>query len=160
MPWKGAQPRSHLRAPEREGRNRATLPGRAWLGAVATGSRSAVSAHLTEHDGTIVPAFTRRNPRVDDGVYIEPGGGTEADASRCRGLEHARDNHAEIMEKGGQRGPAAVDKREWVDPCIDAHRMKGEDVTGLLYVREDTSALHGMQNTAAVPFNALGDDAP
>jgi len=42
---------------------------------------------------------------------------------------------------------------------VEAHRMKGEVVTGLLYVQEDPSDLHDMQNTVAVPLNTLGDDA-
>jgi len=41
---------------------------------------------------------------------------------------------------------------------VEAHRMKGEVVTGLLYVQEDPSDLHDMQNTVAVPLNTLGDD--
>jgi 2-oxoglutarate ferredoxin oxidoreductase subunit beta len=57
-----------------------------------------------------------------------------------------------------------------LDPAYDAHdkvgalayveaqRMKGEVVTGLLYVQEDPSDLHDMQNTVAVPLNTLGDD--
>ena len=42
---------------------------------------------------------------------------------------------------------------------VEAHRMKGEVVTGLLYVQEDPSDLHDMQNTVDVPLNTLGDDA-
>jgi len=41
---------------------------------------------------------------------------------------------------------------------VEAHRMKGEVVTGLLYVQEDPSDLHDMQNTVDVPLNTLGDD--
>jgi len=41
---------------------------------------------------------------------------------------------------------------------VEAHRMKGEVVTGLLYVQEDPSDLHEMQDTVDVPLNTLGDD--
>jgi 2-oxoglutarate ferredoxin oxidoreductase subunit beta len=36
--------------------------------------------------------------------------------------------------------------------------MKGEVVTGLLYVDEDPLVLHDMQNTVEAPLNTLGDD--
>ena len=41
---------------------------------------------------------------------------------------------------------------------VEAHRMKGEVVTGLLYVEENPADLHDMQNTVDVPLNTLGDD--
>ncbi len=41
---------------------------------------------------------------------------------------------------------------------VEAQRMKGEVVTGLLYVHEDPSDLHDMQNTVDAPLNTLGDD--
>jgi 2-oxoglutarate ferredoxin oxidoreductase subunit beta len=41
---------------------------------------------------------------------------------------------------------------------VEAHRMKGEVVTGLLYVDEDPLVLHDMQNTVEAPLNTLGDD--
>jgi len=37
--------------------------------------------------------------------------------------------------------------------------MRGEVVTGLLYVQDDPVDLHDSQNTVAVPLNSLGDDA-
>ena len=40
---------------------------------------------------------------------------------------------------------------------LEAHRAKGEVVTGLLYVEDDPSDLHDAQNTVAVPLNALSD---
>jgi 2-oxoglutarate ferredoxin oxidoreductase subunit beta len=42
---------------------------------------------------------------------------------------------------------------------LEDHRMRGEVVTGLLYVEEDPVDLHESQNTVAVPLNSLGDDA-
>ena len=39
---------------------------------------------------------------------------------------------------------------------LEAHRAKGEVVTGLLYVEDDPTDLHDAQNTVAVPLNALG----
>jgi len=42
---------------------------------------------------------------------------------------------------------------------LEAHRMQGEVVTGLLYVQDDPSDLHESQNTVEVPLNTLGDDA-
>jgi len=42
---------------------------------------------------------------------------------------------------------------------LEAHRMKGEVVTGLLYVEEDASDLHDSQNTVEVPLNTLDDAA-
>jgi len=41
---------------------------------------------------------------------------------------------------------------------VEAQRMKGEVVTGLLYVDEDPADLHDMQNTVDAPLNTLGDD--
>ncbi len=41
---------------------------------------------------------------------------------------------------------------------LEAHRMKGEVVTGLLYVEEDPTDLHVSQNTVDVPLNILSDD--
>ena len=41
---------------------------------------------------------------------------------------------------------------------LEDHRMRGEVVTGLLYVQEDPVDLHESQNTVAVPLNSLGDD--
>ena len=40
---------------------------------------------------------------------------------------------------------------------LEAHRAKGEVVTGLLYVDDDPTDLHAAQNTVAAPLNALGD---
>jgi 2-oxoglutarate/2-oxoacid ferredoxin oxidoreductase subunit beta len=40
---------------------------------------------------------------------------------------------------------------------VEAHRMKGEVVTGLLYVQDDSTDLHDMQNTVLAPLNTLGD---
>ena len=40
---------------------------------------------------------------------------------------------------------------------LEAHRAKGEVVTGLLYVEDDPLDLHDAQNTVAVPLNALSD---
>jgi 2-oxoglutarate ferredoxin oxidoreductase subunit beta len=42
---------------------------------------------------------------------------------------------------------------------LEEHRMRGEVVTGLLYVQDDPVDLHESQNTVAVPLNSLGDDA-
>jgi len=42
---------------------------------------------------------------------------------------------------------------------LEEHRMRGEVVTGLLYVQEDPVDLHESQNTVEVPLNSLGDDA-
>jgi 2-oxoglutarate ferredoxin oxidoreductase subunit beta len=41
---------------------------------------------------------------------------------------------------------------------LEAHRMAGEVVTGLLYVEEDPTDLHVSQNTVDVPLNTLSDD--
>jgi len=41
--------------------------------------------------------------------------------------------------------------------CLEAHRLKGEVVTGLLYVDESEYDLHEAQRTVPVPLNALGD---
>ncbi len=40
---------------------------------------------------------------------------------------------------------------------LEAHRAKGEVVTGLLYVEDDPLDLHDAQNTVAGPLNALSD---
>jgi 2-oxoglutarate ferredoxin oxidoreductase subunit beta len=40
---------------------------------------------------------------------------------------------------------------------LEAHRLKGEVVTGLLYVDDADYDLHDAQNTVTVPLNALGD---
>ena len=40
---------------------------------------------------------------------------------------------------------------------LEAHRAKGEVVTGLLYVEADPTDLHDAQNTVEAPLNALGD---
>ena len=40
---------------------------------------------------------------------------------------------------------------------LEAHRAKGEVVTGLLYVEDDPTDLHDAQNTVDVPLNALSD---
>jgi 2-oxoglutarate ferredoxin oxidoreductase subunit beta len=42
---------------------------------------------------------------------------------------------------------------------LEAHRMKGEVVTGLLYVQDDPVDLHETQQTVEAPLNSLGDDA-
>jgi 2-oxoglutarate ferredoxin oxidoreductase subunit beta len=42
---------------------------------------------------------------------------------------------------------------------LEAHRMKGEVVTGLLYVEEDPTDLHESQNTVDAPLNTLDDAA-
>ena len=41
---------------------------------------------------------------------------------------------------------------------LEAHRMAGEVVTGLLYLQDDPADLHEMQNTVEVPLNTLADD--
>jgi len=40
---------------------------------------------------------------------------------------------------------------------MEARRMQGEVVTGLLYVQDNPSDLHEMQDTVGVPLNTLGD---
>ena len=40
---------------------------------------------------------------------------------------------------------------------LEAHRLQGEVVTGLLYVQHDPSDLHDAQNTVDVALNTLGD---
>jgi 2-oxoglutarate ferredoxin oxidoreductase subunit beta len=40
---------------------------------------------------------------------------------------------------------------------IAHHAALGQIVTGLLYVEEDASDLHGHLNTVAAPLNALGE---
>jgi 2-oxoglutarate ferredoxin oxidoreductase subunit beta len=40
---------------------------------------------------------------------------------------------------------------------MEARRMQGEVVTGLLYVQDNPSDLHDMQDTVGVPLNTLGD---
>jgi 2-oxoglutarate ferredoxin oxidoreductase subunit beta len=40
---------------------------------------------------------------------------------------------------------------------LEAHRAKGEVVTGLLYVNESDEDLHSAQGTVARPLNALSD---
>jgi 2-oxoglutarate ferredoxin oxidoreductase subunit beta len=40
---------------------------------------------------------------------------------------------------------------------LEDRRAHGEVVTGLLYVEEGAADLHAVQNTVAVPLNALGD---
>ena len=40
---------------------------------------------------------------------------------------------------------------------LEAHRLQGEVVTGLLYVQEDPLDLHDAQHTVDVPLNALND---
>jgi len=42
---------------------------------------------------------------------------------------------------------------------LEAHRMKGEVVTGLLYVQDDPVDLHETQHTVDAPLNSLGDNA-
>jgi 2-oxoglutarate ferredoxin oxidoreductase subunit beta len=42
---------------------------------------------------------------------------------------------------------------------LEEHRMRGEVVTGLLYVQDDPVDLHESQNTVLAPLNTLGDDA-
>jgi 2-oxoglutarate ferredoxin oxidoreductase subunit beta len=40
---------------------------------------------------------------------------------------------------------------------LEAHRAKGEVVTGLLFVDDEPTDLHEAQNTVAIPLNALSD---
>jgi len=40
---------------------------------------------------------------------------------------------------------------------LEAHRAKGEVVTGLLYVNESDEDLHSAQGTVGRPLNALSD---
>jgi 2-oxoglutarate ferredoxin oxidoreductase subunit beta len=40
---------------------------------------------------------------------------------------------------------------------LEAHRARGEVVTGLLYVDPDSRDMHAALSTADMPLNALGD---
>jgi 2-oxoglutarate ferredoxin oxidoreductase subunit beta len=40
---------------------------------------------------------------------------------------------------------------------LEAHRLQGEVVTGLLFVDENDHDLHRAQNTVTTPLNALSD---
>jgi len=75
-----------------------------------------------------------------------PPGGVESVLLHDGGTLRLRKLHAEY------------DPRDKVGALsyLEAHRAKGEVVTGLLYVEEDPTELHDAQNTVAVPLNALG----
>jgi len=76
-----------------------------------------------------------------------PPGGVESVLLHDGGTLRLRKLHAEY------------DPRDKVGALsyLEAHRAKGEVVTGLLYVEEHPTELHDAQNTVAVPLNALGD---
>jgi 2-oxoglutarate ferredoxin oxidoreductase subunit beta len=70
----------------------------------------------------------------------------ERDAARWRALAPAQ--AACRLRRARQGRPLAY---------LEAHRAKGEVVTGLLYVEDDPLDLHDAQNTVAAPLNALSD---
>ena len=83
-----------------------------------------------------------------------------ADRSRRAGGRRARTC---VLHDGGllrlRKLHAEYDARDKVGALayLEAHRAKGEVVTGLLYVEDDPLDLHDAQNTVAVPLNALSD---
>jgi len=84
-----------------------------------------------------------REPIVAD----VPTGGVENVVLHDGGIMRLRKLHAEY------------DPRHKVGALayLEAHRAKGEVVTGLLYVEDDPTDLHDAQNTVATPLNALSD---
>jgi len=84
-----------------------------------------------------------REPIVAD----VPAGGVESVVLHDGGLVRLRKLHAEY-DPHDKVGALAY---------LEAHRAKGEVVTGLLYIDENPTELHDAQNTVEVPLNALGD---
>jgi len=78
-----------------------------------------------------------------------PEGGVESITLHDGGTIRLRKLHAEY------------DPRDKVGALayLEEHRMRGEVVTGLLYVHDDPVDLHESQHTVAVPLNSLGDEA-
>ena len=76
-----------------------------------------------------------------------PAGGVQSVMLHDGGLLRLRKLHAEY-DPHDKVGALAY---------LEAHRAKGEVVTGLLYVEDDPPDLHDAQNTVEVPLNALAD---